>query len=75
MVTLTKSVQLGEAIGDQWAIADGLKMITVTIMFEEDHEGARHALDDLLQAATRLDNSFFRAWYHAGVGIRRAAPG
>ena len=53
----------------QWAIADGLKMITVTFIVRGGPRRARgRALDDLLQAATRLDNAFFLAWYHAGVG-------
>lgn len=66
---LLHSVELGQRIGDDWAVADGLKMITVAWMFQENHEDARHALDDLLQVADRLGNEFFIAWYHAGVGF------
>jgi ATP/maltotriose-dependent transcriptional regulator MalT len=66
---LQQSVELGRRIGDDWAVADGLKMITVAWVIQEDHEGGRQALADLLRVARRLGNEFFIAWYHAGVGF------
>ena len=65
---LETSVELGRAIGDDWAVADGLKMITVAWLVQDDHEGLSHALDDLARVATRLDNKFFTGWYHCGLG-------
>jgi predicted ATPase/class 3 adenylate cyclase/DNA-binding CsgD family transcriptional regulator len=65
---LKTSVDLGRAIGDDWAVADGLKMITVAWLVQDDHEGLSHALDDLAGIATHLDNRFFTAWYHCGLG-------
>ncbi len=68
-VALRQSVELGRRIGDEWAVADGLKMISVAWIFQENHEAARQALEDLLRVANRLGNEFFIAWYHAGVGL------
>lgn len=73
--TLKTSVELGRAIGDDWAVADGLKMITVAWLVQDDHEGLSHALDDLARVATRLDNKFFTAWYHCGLGYSRLRRG
>jgi len=66
--TLATSVELGRAIDDDWAVADGLKMITVAWLVQDDHAGLSGALDDLAEVATRLDNKFFTAWYHCGRG-------
>jgi DNA-binding CsgD family transcriptional regulator len=66
---LEKSVILGRAIGDDWAVADGLKMLGVTWIFQDDHDAALIALDQLRDIARALDNKFFIAWYHCGVGF------
>ena len=66
--TLATSVELGRASGDDWAVADGLKMLSVTWFVQDDHERMSGALEDLGEVATRLDNKFFLAWYHCGLG-------
>ncbi len=72
--TLEASVELGRAIGDDWAVADSLKMITVAWMVQDDHDGLSQALEALGEVATQLENRFFTAWYHCGrgyTGLRR----
>jgi ATP/maltotriose-dependent transcriptional regulator MalT len=49
-------------------VADGLKMISATWFVQDEHERLVAALEDLGQVATRLDNRFFLAWYHCGLG-------
>jgi predicted ATPase/class 3 adenylate cyclase/DNA-binding CsgD family transcriptional regulator len=64
---LDRSIEIGRRTGDEWAVADGLKMLTVAWVIQEHHVEARAALDALAAAARRLGNGFFIAWYHAGV--------
>ena len=66
--TLTTSIELGRANGDDWAVADGLKMLSVTWFVQEDHQRLSTALEELGAVATRLDNRFFQAWYHCALG-------
>ncbi|MBA3653723.1 MAG: LuxR family transcriptional regulator [Actinobacteria bacterium] len=73
---LEQSVELGRGIGDNWSVADGLKMLTVTWLVQEDDDNLIPAIDDLRDAATALGNGFFLAWHHccrAWVSLRRGA--
>ena len=63
---LDRSIKLGREIGDDWAIADGLKMLTVSWIFQDDHDANAGALEQLREAALALNNKFFLAWYHCG---------
>jgi predicted ATPase/class 3 adenylate cyclase/DNA-binding CsgD family transcriptional regulator len=65
---LQQSVAIGRKTGDDWAVADGLKMLTVAWAFQDDYDGIGPALEELLTVASALDNKFFIAWYHCCVG-------
>lgn len=64
----SESIRLGRQTGDSWAVADGVKMLTVTWLIQDDYDGLQDSLDELLRVATQLGNRFFSAWYHIGVG-------
>jgi len=65
---LGESVALAQSIGDEWAIADGLKMMTIACAARGDDEGGLKAAQELDQVAKRLGNKFFMAWSHAVFG-------
>ncbi len=65
-LALDRSIKLGREIGDDWAIADGLKMLTASFIFQDDHVANTGALEQLREAALALNNKFFLAWYHCG---------
>ena len=65
-LALDRSIKLGREIGDDWAIADGLKMLTVSWIFQDDHDADASALEQLREAALALNNKFFLAWYECG---------
>ncbi len=67
-VGLEQSIELGRRIDDDWALADGLKMLTVTWLVQDDDEGGRGSRDELLRVAEQLGNQFFIAWYHCAEG-------
>jgi predicted ATPase/class 3 adenylate cyclase/DNA-binding CsgD family transcriptional regulator len=66
---LGDSIELGRSIGDDWALADGLKMMTVAWVIQEDFDGVRQPLDELRSLATRLENKFFLGWCHIVEGF------
>ena len=66
--TLLQSVAIGRAIGDDWAVADGLKMVTVAWYFLHDAAGAQDAMAELESAGSALESRFFLAWHQAMVG-------
>jgi len=63
-----ESIQLGRQSGDNWAVADGVKMSTVCWLCQDDYDGLQDPLDELLRVAAQFGNRFFRAWYHISVG-------
>lgn len=65
---LDRSIALAETIGDDWAIADGWKMMTFAWLVQDDYAGFEDANRELLRAAQRLNNKFFLGWYHGGLG-------
>ena len=66
--TLLQSVAIGRDIGDDWAVADGLKMVTVAWYFLHDNAGAQDAMAELEAAGSALESRFFLAWHQAMVG-------
>ena len=65
---LEQSLELGRKHGDNWAVADGLKIVTVTWMFQDDYENLAAPLAEFLKVSERLGNRFFIAWYHMTIG-------
>jgi DNA-binding CsgD family transcriptional regulator len=72
---LTRSIELGLTIGDEWAVADGWKMMTVSYYIEHDGAGAADALEALRRIAETLDSGFFLAWYCSEAGYFAAHRG
>ena len=66
--TLEHSVALGREIDDAWAVADGLKMMSVALLTQHKVDEAQSVLEALYDVARALDNGFFVAWYHTGIG-------
>ncbi len=64
-LVLDESIKLGREIGDTWAIADGLKMLTASYIFQDDHDADIDVLEQLRVAGQGL-NKFFLAWYEVG---------
>jgi predicted ATPase/class 3 adenylate cyclase/DNA-binding CsgD family transcriptional regulator len=65
---LAASIALGGNHGDDWAVADGWKMMTIAWMVQDDYQGLAPALAELRQVSERLDNQFFIAWHHCTIG-------
>jgi DNA-binding CsgD family transcriptional regulator len=65
---LRESITLGHRHGDNWAVVDGWKMMTVAWMVQDDYRGLAPALTELRREANRLNNQFFIAWYHCTIG-------
>ena len=72
---LARSIELGLAIGDDWAVADGWKMTTTSYYVSHDESGAMHSLDELRRVAERLESGFFLGWYYSEVGYFAAHRG
>ncbi len=72
---LTLSIEVGYAIGDDWAVADGLKMMTTAWLVQDDHRALADAIEDLSREAQRLDNGFFAAWCNACTGYSAMRQG
>ena len=65
---LTRSIELGAAIDDQWAVADGWKMVTVAWYVQHADHDARPALAALYRIGDALGSRFFLAWHQSMVG-------
>jgi predicted ATPase/DNA-binding CsgD family transcriptional regulator len=65
---LARSIALGETCRDNWAIADGWKMLTVAWLVQDDYQGLGPDLAEFRRVAERLDNRFFIAWHHCALG-------
>jgi predicted ATPase/DNA-binding CsgD family transcriptional regulator len=75
---LERSIALGLEAGDDWAVADGHKMMTVTWLMQENHEELEPAAEALRAVAQRLHNKFFLAWHQCVLGwiaVRRGELG
>jgi predicted ATPase/DNA-binding CsgD family transcriptional regulator len=71
---LTEAIDLARSIGDEWAVADGLKMRTIAWAARGDYEQVLEMSLELAQVATQLQNKFFQAWAKTASGyvwIRR----
>ena len=62
--SLERSIELGRAIGDEWVIADGLKMMTSAQMAHNALEEVTLTVTELEEVSARLHNKFFTAWCH-----------
>jgi predicted ATPase/DNA-binding CsgD family transcriptional regulator len=65
---LTESIHQARAIGDEWAVADGLKMMTIAWATRGNYDRTLDTAHELAQIAARLENKFFQAWSHATSG-------
>ena len=67
--SLDRSIELGRSIGDNWAVADGLKMMTIAWMVQEGLDEVSEPLSGLLKVSAQLENKFFIAWCQFVVGF------
>ncbi len=68
MAGLTEGIELARSIGDDWAVADGLKMMTIAWSTLGDDDRGLAVAQELAQVAERLGNKFFMAWSQAAIG-------
>ena len=64
---LTDSIELARSIGDEWAVADGLKMMTIAWASQGDYDSGFDAARELFEVAQRFGNKFFQAWAFVGT--------
>jgi predicted ATPase/class 3 adenylate cyclase len=67
-VLLSRSIAIGQKLGDHWVVAAGWKLMTVAWMFQDDYQGLVPALTELRRVAERLGHPYPTAWYHTTVG-------
>jgi predicted ATPase/class 3 adenylate cyclase/DNA-binding CsgD family transcriptional regulator len=65
---LERSIELGRRTGDDWAVVDGWKMLTMTWIFQDDYDALAPALVEFRSVSERLGSQFFIAWYHTTIG-------
>ena len=65
---LKRSIELGRRTGDDWAVVDGWKMLTMTWIFQDDYDALAPALAEFRSVSERLGSKFFIAWYHTTIG-------
>ena len=70
--SLARSIELGRAIGDDWAVADGWKMTTVAYYVAARRSRRRRLARRAAHAsAKQLESEFFLAWYHSRSATSR----
>jgi predicted ATPase/class 3 adenylate cyclase/DNA-binding CsgD family transcriptional regulator len=67
LAALTENIARARSIGDEWGVADGLKMMTIAWAAKGDYDSGLAVTSELAQVAGRLGNKFFLAWSHAAV--------
>jgi predicted ATPase/class 3 adenylate cyclase len=65
---MLESAALSRRIGDDWALGNGLKLLTISWMAQDDFDGLAPALAELKSVSERLGSRFLTAWYHTTVG-------
>jgi DNA-binding CsgD family transcriptional regulator len=73
--SLDDNISRARTVGDDWAVGDGLKMITISWMVQDDWPAARDAIDQLRRYAEPIGNRFFLAWCHYGLGYAALSEG
>jgi predicted ATPase/class 3 adenylate cyclase/DNA-binding CsgD family transcriptional regulator len=63
-----RSATLGRTLGDNWALADGLKLTTFAWMLQDDYHNIVPPLSEFRDVSERLGNRFFLAWYQTTLG-------
>jgi DNA-binding CsgD family transcriptional regulator/tetratricopeptide (TPR) repeat protein len=64
---LAESIEMARVVGDDWGVADGLKMMTLAWGARGDYDGILGAASEMAQVAQKLGNKLFMAWPHAAV--------
>ena len=59
VTALAEAIELARSGGDQWAVADGLKVMTIAWAAQGDYDRGLQAARDLAGVANRLGNKFF----------------
>lgn len=66
--SLSRCIQLGGEIGDDWAETHGIKMITAVYLFTHDIAGGSVSVENLLHTADRHQSRYLLAWANAVKG-------
>ncbi len=72
---LDRSIELGSATGDRWAVLNSRKMLTVVCWVTGDDIAATDDMEALRELSTRLGADYFLAWYHGLLGTFIARRG
>ena len=72
---LDRSIELASASGDQWAVLNSRKMLTVVCWVTGDDVAAADDMETLRELSTRLEAAYFLAWYHGLLGLFIARRG
>lgn len=66
--SLSRSIQLGGGIKDNWAETHAIKMLTAVYMFSHDIAGCSPAIENLSATAERHQSRYLTAWANALKG-------
>lgn len=72
---LERSAALGRKLGDDWALAEGLRLSSFAWMLQGHYDGGASQLAEFRQVAERLGDRFLIAWYRTIVGWARLQRG
>ena len=68
LTAIAANIAVARSIDDDWAVADGLKVMSIVLGVAGDYPGVMRVGTELLQLASRIGNKFFLAWAHAVLG-------
>jgi predicted ATPase/DNA-binding CsgD family transcriptional regulator len=77
LTKLDRAIELADAAGDDWCLADALQASAYGYLFRLDFGEAERRLDRAQPIAERLDHPFLLAWDRIGagfLGVLRGAP-
>jgi predicted ATPase/class 3 adenylate cyclase len=65
---MMNSAALSRQLGDNWALCNGLKLMTISWMIQDDYAGLAPVMTEFKAVSEALSSRFHMAWYHTTVG-------